>query len=144
MTKICRTCEDFPRNYFKIIADSYFGSTGIIEQILDLGVRFTLCCRRDRKSYIFKDSLHKIVKEGEWISCIIEFNLSRKRVNNRFGFSKTTLLFRKYMNLSPNNKNIILDEKILLGEQTGNLINNTSEKNLDGVKIREKKRRGCN
>ncbi|KAJ6232449.1 piggybac transposable element-derived protein [Anaeramoeba flamelloides] len=52
--------EKYPKFYFKVIADAYFGSTNSVRELLDIGVNFTLMCRKDRTSKIFKKQFRKI------------------------------------------------------------------------------------
>ncbi|KAJ6252950.1 piggybac transposable element-derived protein [Anaeramoeba flamelloides] len=68
--------DKFKKFYFKIVSDSYFGSTKVIQQLLDIGINFTLACKSDRESKYFKNGLHKIVEPGQWRSCVKKINYS--------------------------------------------------------------------
>ncbi|KAJ6246813.1 hypothetical protein M0813_02066 [Anaeramoeba flamelloides] len=107
--------EKYPKFYFKVIADAYFGSTNSVRELLDIGVNFTLMCRKDRTSKIFKNSLGKLVDNGKWRSCYRDFELGVNEDNSvlenitdqinfnqdksltfNFGHSSTNKIFHKY------------------------------------------------
>ncbi|KAJ6234183.1 piggybac transposable element-derived protein [Anaeramoeba flamelloides] len=102
----------------RFIADAYFGSTKSVKELLDLGVNFTLMCRKDRTSKIFKNSLGKLVENGKWRSCYRDFELGITEENsiledlgNQINFNQnktTTFNFGNSVTTSIFHQNLLL------------------------------------
>ncbi|KAJ3428446.1 piggybac transposable element-derived protein [Anaeramoeba flamelloides] len=124
--------EKYPKFYFKVIADAYFGSTNSVRELLDIGVNFTLMCRKDRTSQIFKNSLGKLVDNGKWRSCYLDFELGinednsvlenlvdqinlnqTKNLTFNFGHSTTSSIFHKNSLLCKEIQNSNFNDEII-------------------------------
>ena len=53
---------------YHIYADSFFGSEQVAKRLINCGVRFSLCCQKNRPSYLFDQGLHKNLEKGKWKS----------------------------------------------------------------------------
>ncbi|KAJ6231610.1 piggybac transposable element-derived protein [Anaeramoeba flamelloides] len=146
--------EKYPKFYFKVIADAYFGSTKSVSELLDLGVNFTLMCRKDRTSQIFKNSLGKLVENGKWRSCYRDFELGTTEENSileniddqinlnqnktltfNFGNSITTSIFHK---------NLLLCKEIQKNNFNNEIVSSREKKETKRVVatfFKDKKRR---
>ncbi|KAJ6241725.1 piggybac transposable element-derived protein [Anaeramoeba flamelloides] len=146
--------EKYPKFYFKVIADAYFGSTNSVRELLDIGVNFTLMCRKDRTSKIFKNSLGKLVDNGKWRSCYRDFELGVNEDNSvlenitdqinfnqdksltfNFGHSSTNKIFHKYSSVC---KEI---QKSDLNDQINQSKEKKEKKRVIATFFKDKKRR---
>ncbi|KAJ6231601.1 piggybac transposable element-derived protein [Anaeramoeba flamelloides] len=137
--------EKYPKFYFKVIADAYFGSTKSVKELLDLGVNFTLMCRKDRTSKIFKNSLGKLVENGKWRSCYRDFELGITEENsiledlgNQINFNQnktTTFNFGNSVTTSIFHQNLLLCKEFQK--------NNFDNKIFSPFEKKEKKKSCC-
>lgn len=58
--------EILPNIPYVILADSFYGSLSLAEELQEKDRLFILCCRGDRPSQIFNDYLARNLPKGSW------------------------------------------------------------------------------
>ncbi|KAJ3446964.1 piggybac transposable element-derived protein [Anaeramoeba flamelloides] len=142
------------QNSNSIIADAYFGSTKSVKELLDLGVNFTLMCRKDRTSKIFKNSLGKLVENIKWRTCYRDFELGITEENsiledlgNQINFNRnktTTFNFGNSVTTSIFHKNLLLCKEIQKNNLDNKIVSPLEKKETKRVVatfFKDKKRR---
>ncbi|KAJ3437042.1 piggybac transposable element-derived protein [Anaeramoeba flamelloides] len=144
----------------RFIADAYFGSTKSVKQLLDLGVNFTLMCRKDRTSKIFKNSLGKLVENGKWRTCYCDFELGITEENsiledlgNQINFNRnktTTFNFGNSVTTSIFHKNLLLCKEIQKNNLDNKIVSPLEKKETKKsccdffLKIKKRRKNGSN